>query len=273
MSRSQRWGIARGFARAIVIVVFLAPLAFMVSGSLRRIGAAPPSGFEVVPSGAGLAAFGRLGDEIPVLTMLRNSIVVVAVAVPVTVLVASWAGFALSQFAERSRRLLLGMTLVLLMIPLPMLWAARFIGYLELGVLNTVVPLMAPALAGTTPFTVLLAYRAFRRVPPELFEAARAEGASGVRTWWGVGLPLVGATTTAIAAIAFTVHWGNYLDALLFVGRESAQTLPIGIGKLRNLDPTQMPIMLAGAVLLSLPPVIALLLAQRRLLTSVDLSA
>lgn len=268
--RARRAG--RAALRLLVIVVFLAPLAFMVSGSLRRIGAPPPAGFEVVPTGAGLSAYARLGDEIPVGTLVRNSLTVVAVAVPVTVVVASWAGFALCQLARRSRTLLIGMTLVVLMIPLPMLWFARFIGYQKLGALDTLVPLMAPALAGTTPFTVLLAYRAFRRIPSELFEAARAEGASALRTWWQIGLPLVGATTTAIAAIAFTVHWGNYLDALLYIGRESAQTLPLGVGKLRALDPSELPIMLAGAALLSVPPVLALVVAQRRLLSSVDLS-
>jgi multiple sugar transport system permease protein len=254
-------------------VVFLAPLAFMVSGSLRRIGAPPPEGFEVIPTGAGVSAYARLAEIIPLTTFLRNSVLVVVVAVPLTVVVATWAGFALSQMTARPRRALLALTLILLMVPLPMLWVPRFIGFLRLGVLDTLVPLMAPALAGTTPFTVLLAYRAFRRIPAELFEAARAEGASAFRIWWQIGVPLVGATTAAIAAIAFTVHWGNYFDALLFIGRESSQTLPLGVGRLRNLDPTDMPIMLAGAVVLSVPPVIALLVAQRRLLSSVDLSA
>ncbi len=252
------------------IVAFLAPLAFMVSGSLRRIGAAPPEGFEVVPAGAGWSAYGRLGAEMPLGTALLNSALVVTVAVPVTVVVASWAGFALSQLAPRSRRALLILTLGVLMVPVPMLWVARFVGYLKLGVLDTLIPLVAPAFAATTPFTVLLAYRAFRRVPRELFEAARAEGASALRTWWQVGLPLVGATTTAIGAIAFTVHWGNYLDALLYVRRQARETLPLAVGKLVTLDPTELPIMLAGAVVLSLPPMLALLLAQRRLLSSVD---
>lgn len=271
--RSRVFGpFTRGLVRVVMIVLFLAPLAFMVSGSLRRVGAPPPDGFELIPTGAGLSGYRRLGDHFPVWQALRNSIYVVAVAVPVTVLVASWAGFAMSQISIRSRRVLLGLTLMVLMIPLPMMWVARFIGYLHLGVLDTLVPLMAPALAGTTPFTVLLAYRSFRRIPPELFEAARAEGASALRTWWRVGLPLVGATTTAIAAIAFTVHWGNYFDAFLFIGREEVQTLPLQVGKLRILDPTDLPIMLAGAVVLSLPPVLALFFAQRRLLSSVDLS-
>ena len=61
-------------------------------------------------------------------------------------------------------------------------------------------PLVAPAFAATSPFTVLLAYRAFRRVPPGFWEAARLEGASPLLTWWPVGLRLIRATTAAVAA-------------------------------------------------------------------------
>ena len=267
--RGGRWRVALRFA---VIVVFLAPLAFMVTGSLRRTGIAPPEGLELVPRGAGLSSYGRISDFVPLGRLTLNSLLVVAVAVPVTVVVASWAGFALAQLPRRTRRGLLAVVIGLLMVPLPMLWVARFVIYLRLGILNTMLPLMAPALAATTPFTVLLAYRSFARVPPELFQMARLEGASALRTWWSVGLPLVRATTTAIAAVAFTFHWGNYLDALLYTQTEDKRTLPLGVAELAELDSGDLPIMLAGAVLLAVPAVLALLLVQRPLLSSVDLA-
>jgi multiple sugar transport system permease protein len=262
----------RVLVRLVVAVVLLAPLGFMVSGSLRRVGLPPPRGVELVPEGAGLTAFRELGELLPLGRLLLNSLAVVVVAVPVTVLVASAAGFALAQLPRRFRRLLVGTTVALLLIPLPMLWVARFALYLRLGVLDTLVPLMAPALAATTPFTVLLAYRSFRRVPPDLFAAARLDGASALRTWWSVGLPLTRATTTAIAAIAFAFHWGNYLDALLYVRSPDDRTLALGVGELTQLDPGDFPVYLAGAVLLAVPPLLALLAAQRPLLGSVDLA-
>ena len=263
-------GVARAALRLFVLLLFVAPLAFSVSGSLRGLGGAPPAGFEVIPTGAGFAAYRHLADHFPVSIFLRNSLLVVLVAVPVTVLTASWMGFALAQLPRRSRGLLIWLTIAMLMVPVPVLWIPRFIGYLHIGLLDSLVPLMAPAIAGTTPFTVLLAYRSFRKVPIEMFEAARAEGAGAIRTWWKVGLPRVGATTTAIAAIAFTVHWGNYFDALLYIGKESRKTLPLGVGRLASLAPGDLPIMLAGAFVLTVPPLLALMLAQKRLLSSVD---
>ncbi len=269
---SAAGGTGRGAAavrvalRALVVAVFLLPVALMVLGSLREVGVAPPRGMELVPRGAGLDSYRGLADQLPLGKLFRNSLLVTFVAVPVTVLLASWAGFALAQLGPRARRGWLTFVVVLLLLPVPVVWVPRFAAYVRLGVLDTLAPLLVPALAATTPFTVLLAYRAFRRVPPELFQAARLEGASALWTWWRVGLPLVRSTTTAIAALAFAFHWGNYLDALLYVQDPAHRTLPLGVGELTGLDRGDFPILLAGAVVLTLPPLLALALVQRRLL-------
>ena len=259
-------------ARLVLVAVFLAPVAFMVLGSLREPGGPPAQGLDLVPRGAGLTAYERLAAAIPLGHLLRNSVLVTFVAVPVTVVLASWAGFATAQLADRPRRVMLTFLVVLLLLPVPVVWVPRFAAYVRLGVLDSYVPLLAPALAATTPFTVLLAYRAFRRVPPELFQAARLEGAGALTTWWRVGLPLTRSTTTAVAALAFAFHWGNYLDALLYVQTPEHRTLPLGVGELAGLDPGDFPILLAGAVVLTLPPLLALALVQRRLLGAVDVA-
>jgi multiple sugar transport system permease protein len=242
-------------------------VALAVTGSLRRLGLPPPAGLDLLPTDPSLSSYDDLRTRVPLGLLTRNSVIVVAVAVPVTVLIASWAGFALAQLRDRPRRLLVGTAVALLLIPLPMLWMARFVLYLRLGVLDTLVPLIAPALAATTPFTVLLAYRAFRRIPPEQWEAARLEGASAVRTWWRIGLPQVKATTTAVAAIAFVFHWGNYLDALLYAQYAEVRTLPVGLAELVDLDGPDRPVVFAASVLLAGPALLGLLLIQRALLS------
>ncbi len=255
--------------RLAVIVVFLAPILLVLAGSLRALGLPPPDGLDLVPDQPGFTAYARLPEEIGLGTAVRNSLLVVGFAVPLGVVVASAAGFALSQLTPARRRLALPALVMLLVLPLPMLWVPRFVLYLKLGVLDTLVPLVAPALAASTPVAVLLAYQAFRRIPAEQWDAARAEGTSALRTWWTVGLPQVKATTTAIAALVFIVHWGAYLDALLYVQARDQRTLPLAVADLRNLDPAEAPIALAAVAIVALPPLILLLLAQRRLLSPV----
>ena len=256
--------------RVVLLVVLLLPAALIVTGSLRRLGLPAPSGLELLPRDPSVSSYSDLAQRVPLGLLLRNSLVVTGIAVPLTVLVASWAGFALTQLGDRQRRFAVGAAITLLLVPLPMLWVARFVLYLRLGLLDTLVPLIAPALAATTPFTVLLAYRAFRRIPATQWEAARLEGASAWRTWRRIGLPQVTATTTAIAAIAFVFHWGNYLDALLYAQYEDVRTLPVGLAELIELDASDQPVVFAAAVLLALPALLGLLVVQRTLLSSRD---
>lgn len=265
----ERVPVLRSGLRLAVLVLFLAPVLLVLAGSLRRLGLPPPDGLELVPTSPSADAYRQLRHEVDLGTAVRNSFLVVGFAVPLGVLVASTAGFALSQLPARAQRAWAVALVVLLVVPLPMLWVARFVLYLELGVLDTLVPLVAPALAASTPVTVLLAWQAFRRVPVEHWECARLEGASALRTWWRVGLPQVRATTTAVAVLVFVVHWGAYLDALLYVRSRAERTLPLAVAELRNLDPSDTPVALAGVAMLVVPPLLLLVATQRRLLRSV----
>ena len=114
-----------------------------------------------------------------------------------------------------------------------------------------------------SPFYVLIFYWAFRRVPEELFEAARLEGLSPFQTWRQVAMPLVRPVTLAIALLAFVFTWSNFLDPLIYLFEQERFTLPLGLKLLAQLDPQNFPLLLAGAVAATAPVVVAFLIAQR----------
>jgi len=78
-----------------------------------------------------------------------NSLLVVAAAVPLSVRCASWAGFAITQLPPRWRRRAVVLAFALLIVPLPGLWVPRFAIFSRLGLVDSFVPLIAPALMGT----------------------------------------------------------------------------------------------------------------------------
>jgi multiple sugar transport system permease protein len=84
--------------------------------------------------------------------------------------------------------------------------------------------------------------------------------------WWALAMPQAKPATLAVAVLAFTAHWANFIDPLLYLDSQSLYTLPIGLRTLQLLNPTDFPLLLAGAVIATLPPVLVFLLAQRRLL-------
>ena len=247
----------------LVSAAFLVPVWFMVGGSLRPAGAPPARGAELFPSDPTLAGYGRAFELAPLGRFLLNSLVVAAIAVPLTVVVASWAGFAISRLGPRGRGAMIAASLIALMVPVTALVIPRFAIFRTLGLTDTFVPLVAPALIGISPFYVLVFVWAFRRVPQDLFDAARVEGLSWLAVWWRVALPLVRPVTVAVAVLAFVFTWGDFLGPLVYLFDESRFTVPLGLRSLATLGPQDLPIFLAGAVVATAPVVAAFLYAQR----------
>jgi multiple sugar transport system permease protein len=238
----------------------------MVLGSLHAPGEPPPVGIELIPDPPTLAAYERAFELVPLWRQLLNSLTVVLLAVPLTVACASITGFAITRLQGRWHAIAIGFTLVCLTIPAAALWVPRFAIYRSLGVLDTYVPLVAPALVGTSPLLVLLCYWSARGVPRDLIDAARLAGMGPLRVWWHVVLPLTRATALAVGALAFVAHWSNFIEPLLYLFDTAKATLPIGMSSLRQLGPTDVPVLLAGALIATLPPVLAFVLAQRAVL-------
>lgn len=260
---AARGRIWRTLGALAALVLFAAPLVLMLSGSLREPGLPPPRTPELVPDPVVLSNYERAVDLVDLGRATVNSLLVAAVAVPLSVLVASWAGFALVRLPRSAARALVAASLVAMMVPLTALLVPRFAIFRTLGLTDTLVPLMAPALVAMTPFYVLVYAFAFRRLPPDLWDACRLEGLTPLRTWRRVAMPLVRPVTAAVAALAFVLSWSNFLDPLVYVYDRDLFTVPLALKSLAQLDPTNYPLLLAGAVIATVPVVLVFLFAQR----------
>jgi len=114
----------------------------MLTGSLRRAGAPPPRTPELLPDLLVLGNYSRAFELVDLGRFALNSLPVAAIAVPLAVLVASWAGFALSQLRGRIESVVVALSLVALMVPLTALLVPRFALFKTLGLTNTYVPLI-----------------------------------------------------------------------------------------------------------------------------------
>jgi multiple sugar transport system permease protein len=258
--RSPFW---RHLLGAALAVVFLAPLVFMLSGSLRQAGLPPPRTPELIPSPIAWGNYDRAFELVDLPRYALNSLLVCAIAVPLTILFASWTGFAMARLPRRWAGVLVALSLIALMVPATALLVPRFVLFKNLGLIDTYVPLIAPVLIGTSPFYVLLFYWAFRSLPAELFEASRLAGLSPLQTWWKVAMPLVQPVTIAVGVLAFVFTWSNFLDALIYLFDEDKFTLPLGLRVLAEVDRQNFPLFLAGAVVATAPVVFAFLYVQR----------
>lgn len=262
----------RTWASLAVAVLFALPLVLMVSASLRPAGTPPPPTPELFPSPASLSSYatavelGGLGRATVV------SLAVAAVAVPASVLAASWAGFAMTRLPRRWARVLVVASVAAMTVPVTALLVPRFVLYRLLGLTDTLVPLVLPALLATSPFYVLVYYLAFRAVPEDLYDAARLADLSPMRTWWRVAMPLVRPVTTAVAALVFVLTWSSFTEPLVYLYDRDLFTVPLALRSLSTLDRTDYPVFLAGAVVASVPALVLFGVAQRRFLAGHHLS-
>ncbi len=251
--------------------MFALPLVYLVLGSLRARGLTPPLGFEVVPEGASLDAYRDVVTLLPVTTLLRNSLLVVGMAVPVTWFVASFAGWGIRILPTRTTRIVVAGIVLTMMIPVSGVWATRFEIFEMLGLTDTLLPVAATALIATNPFFVLVYAWMFERVPDETLDAARVDGATTWQAFWHVALPQAFPATLAVVTLSFALHWGNFIDPLLYLKSSTNFTATQGLRLLQQLNPTDWPLMMAGSVLLTIPPIVVFMAAQRWFLDDVTL--
>lgn len=255
--------VLRAVGAAVLAVVFALPLVFMVAGSLRPPGLPPPASPQLLPDPLGVGSYGRAFELVDLGRYTLNSLVVAALVVPLSVLVASWAGYAVARLPGRAPAALVVASVIALMIPTTALIVPRFTLYRTLGLTDTYVPLVAPALIGTSPLFVLLYALAFRRLPRELYDACALESLGPFATWRRVAMPLVAPVTAAVAILAFVVSWGSALEPLVYLFDPALYTLPLGLRSLAALDRSDYPVFLAACVVATAPVLLAFLVAQR----------
>jgi len=170
----------------------------------------------------------------------------------------------MAQLGRRARRWLLVLSIGILMAPLMVVWLARYVLIARLGLVDSYLGLLAPALMGSSPLFVLLFYWGFRRMPVELFEAARLEGAAPLAIWRRVAMPLARPTTATVAVLTFILYWNDFINPLLYLKSPDLYTLSIGLQQLQQLDSTNWPLLLAGSVVMTVPVIVLFFLAQRQ---------
>lgn len=258
----------RTYGALAVTALFTAPLVLLVTGSLREPGLPPVVAPPLLPDDPGIAAYQQAITHGDLVRAAVNSMVVAAVGVPLSLLVASLAGFALTQLPRRVTSTVIALSVLAMMVPATALLLPRFVLFRTLHLTDTLVPLVAPALIATSPLYPLIYFLAFRAIPADSYDLCRLADLTPMQTWRRMALPQVQPVTAGLAALTFVLTWSNLLDPMVYLYDRAAFTLPLALRALAAMDPHNQPVFLAGAVLTTLPTLLVLGVAQRRFLHS-----
>jgi multiple sugar transport system permease protein len=246
----------------LITFLFVAPLYWVLSSSLRSVGSPPPRTLEWLPQPLAWSNYIEIFRVIPLGQQAANSLLVSSVGAGLTLVTASWAGFAMAQMPAALRRWLVGLAVALLMIPGVAVWLPRYVLFTSVGLIDTYMALFAPALMGTKSLFALMFYWSFRRVPLELFESARLDGANALTVWRRIALPMALPTALAVLLLAFSHYWSDFVDPLLFLKSEERYTLAVGLRMLQQMDITNWSLLLAAVVVMTTPVIFVYLALQ-----------
>ena len=133
MKANRRFPLhARDVVSLVVALLFIGPLVWLVLGSLQQPGQASPA-LSLFPNPVSLSNYGQVFQVYDLVRPIFNSFVVVLAAVPLTIITASCAGFAMSQLEGPLRQRLVLLTVILMIVPIPALWLPRFVMFSTVG--------------------------------------------------------------------------------------------------------------------------------------------
>jgi multiple sugar transport system permease protein len=190
-----------------------------------------------------------------------NSAFVAVIWVIARAFTASTAGYAFARMEFPGKNVMFVLVLSTLMIPSMVTIVPKFMILKELHLLNTYGALTLPFAADA--FGIFLMKQFFQSIPVELEEAARVDGASRYRMFAQVILPNAMPALTALAIFSFQGSWNAFLEPLIFINSADLFTLPLGLAYFRQANYTDWPVMMAGAVITTVPVAIFYLVFQR----------
>jgi len=247
--------------------VFVLPLIWMLSASLRPAGLPPVFGINWLTSPLTLDNYVRIFEILPFARYSLNSLIVAFMGVLFTLITSSWAGFGMSYLGRRDRLRLLVLSAFLQMIPFTALWLSRFLLFARLGITNSYFSLIAPALMGTSPIFILLFYWTFRRIGRTVFESAELDGATLYQVWRHIAIPLARPALITVIMLSFLYYWNDFINPLLYLRSQTLYTLPVGLLQLQEMDKTNWPLLMAASVVVTLPALAIFSILQRSLLS------
>lgn len=250
----------------MAIAYTLIPLLSMFSAALQPQGTIP-RGFEW-PVDPQWGNFRDAFNSANMAALLKSSLIIEAAVVPISVLIATMAGFALGQLRIRGARIVLLIMLVGLTMPFEVVITPLYYEMRDLGLLNTRWAIILPLIALFMSFGVYWMRAHFLNQPPEFTDAARVDGASTWQAFRHIHLPLARPAMATLGILYFVWTWNQFIIALVMVNDAERRTMAGALGYFQSQWGIDVVLLSAGSLVILTPTLIVFLLFQRQFVTA-----
>jgi multiple sugar transport system permease protein len=242
-------------------VLTLSPLAWMVSASLMATGEANTIPLRLLPRRATFEHYAALFSRLDLARHFLNSAAITVGATIGSVVLNGMAGYAFAKLRFRGRDALFRALTLALVVPAQVAMLPLFLLLREMGLVNTYVGAMVPYLA--TVFGIFLVRQYALGLPDDMLDSARVDGASELRIYWTIVVPVIRPILVTLATFTFLSAWNDFLWPLVILTDGAQYTLPVALANLVGEHVQDTELMMAGSVVTVLPALVVFLLFQR----------
>jgi len=269
IGRALFWGV-------VLLVAFytMAPFFYAISISFRTnsqvLGEA-----RYLPEKLNLINYQNLFEDKDFMRTMFNSAVVATVTVLLSLVIGSFAAYALGRVRFRGRMLVLYTVLAMTMFPQISILSGLFAVVNSLDIYGSTAALMFTYPIFTLPFTVWVLTSFFQGLPTEIEQAALVDGATPFQTFWRILVPLTAPALVTTGLLAFIAAWNEYLFALTFtLVSKASQTVPVAIANFGGYG-YEVPVAdrIAATVIVTVPVLVLVLIFQRRIIEGLTAGA
>ena len=246
---------------AVAALLTVLPLVSMLITALQPRGTSP-SGLSL-PSDPQWHNFVDAWNAATMGTLLVSSLLIVVVVVPVSLLLATAAGYALALLPFTGHRVVYAAFVGGLTLPFEALVAPLYLQARGLHLLNSRWAIIVPLIALFMPFGVFWMRAHFLALPAELHDAARMDGAGPWQAFRHVLAPLTRAAWSSLAVLLFLWTWNQFLLAVALVDDPKKRTMAGALGAFQGQYGTDIVLLCAGALTIMVPTIVVFLLFQR----------
>ncbi len=246
----------------LVSIVFLAPIFWMISSSLKpvyQIFAVPPVWWPNPPrwenykEALTLLPFGRFAI---------NTLIIAIGTVIGHLISCSVVAYGFARLEAPGKDFLFILLLSTLMLPYPVTMVPLYIIFSHIGWVNSFLPLIVPTFFGNA-FYIFLLRQSFKQVPAELEDAAHMDGANFLQVLRYVVLPISTPALATVAIFSFQAAWNDFLAPLIFLHDQSKYTLQLGLSFFRGSYTVNWAYIMATSLVITLPVIVIFFLFQK----------
>jgi multiple sugar transport system permease protein len=261
-------GLLQQAALVFISLLFLTPLVWMVLTSLKPETQLVSNPHAVLPETWEFDNYRQAVESMPYLRYLRNSLLLCFGSVLGTLISCSLAAYAFARLEWRGRSAMFALLIATMLLPWQVTMIPRFLLIRELGLYNTLAALIVPTFFGT-PFYIFLLRQFFQAIPSELADAARLDGCSEFGIFWRIVVPLSRPALATVALFQFIAAWNDFNGPLLYLSDPDQFPLAYGLERFVSSYSSQTNLLMAAAVLFTLPIVILFFFTQRTFLRGI----